>query len=335
MAKNLRFAVIGAGRIGLVHAGSVYDTKGAELVYIVDPIKEAADKIATEFDCKAAVDPVAVINSGEIDAVIIGSPTPTHVPLLSAAIDAGVHALCEKPIDLDIKNVDALREKANKAKSHVAIGFNRPLDPHFDSVRQKVRAGEIGDIEQLIITSRDPGPAPQAYIAVSGGIFRDMTIHDFDMARHFVKDIVEVYAVGTNVFCDYIKEENDYDNVNVVMKGSKGELITIIGSRHSAFGYDQRIEAFGPKGMLLTENVRASSVQLFSKDVTTSGIPYMDFFLERYAASYRNELKAFLKGIEEGKQYNSSYDDGRAALILADAALESSRTGKVVKVNLN
>jgi myo-inositol 2-dehydrogenase/D-chiro-inositol 1-dehydrogenase len=335
MAKNLRFAVIGAGRIGLVHAGSVYDTKGAELVYIVDPIKEAADKIAAEFDCKAATDPVAVINSGEIDAVIIGSPTPTHVPLLSAAIDAGVHALCEKPIDLDIKNVDALREKANKAKSHVAIGFNRPLDPHFDSVRQKVRAGEIGDIEQLIITSRDPGPAPQAYIAVSGGIFRDMTIHDFDMARHFVKDIVEVYAVGTNVFCDYIKEENDYDNVNVVMKGSKGELITIIGSRHSAFGYDQRIEAFGPKGMLLTENVRASSVQLFSKDVTTSGIPYMDFFLERYAASYRNELKAFLKGIEEGKQYNSSYDDGRAALILADAALESSRTGKVVKVNLN
>lgn len=335
MSKNLKFAVIGAGRIGLVHAGSVYDTKGAELVYIVDPIKEAAEKIAAEFDCKVASDPLAVINSGEIDAVIIGSPTPTHVPLLSAAIDAGVHALCEKPIDLDIKNVDALRAKANSAKTHVAIGFNRPLDPHFDSVRQKVRAGEIGDLEQLIITSRDPGPAPQAYIAVSGGIFRDMTIHDFDMARHFVKDIVEVYAVGTNVFCDYIKEENDYDNVTVVMKGSKGELITIIGSRHSAFGYDQRIEAFGPKGMLLTENVRATSVQLFSKDVTTSGVPYMDFFLERYAASYRNELKAFLKGIEEGKQYNSSYDDGRAALILADAALESSRTGKVVKVNLN
>ena len=304
MSKNLKFAVIGAGRIGLVHAGSVYDTKGAELVYIVDPIKEAADKIAAEFDCKPATDPLAVINSGEIDAVIIGSPTPTHIPLLSAAIDAGVHALCEKPIDLDIKNVDALRSKANNAKTHVAIGFNRPLDPHFDSVRQKVNAGEIGNLEQLIITSRDPGPAPQAYIAVSGGIFRDMTIHDFDMARHFVKDIVEVYAVGTNVFCDYIKEENDYDNVTVVMKGSKGELITIIGSRHSAFGYDQRIEAFGPKGMLLTENVRPTSVQLFSKDATTSGVPYMDFFLERYAASYRNELKAFLKGIAEGKQYN-------------------------------
>ena len=143
MSKNLKFAVIGAGRIGLVHAGSVYDTKGAELVYIVDPIKEAADKIAAEFDCKPATDPLAVINSGEIDAVIIGSPTPTHIPLLSAAIDAGVHALCEKPIDLDIKNVDALRSKANNAKTHVAIGFNRPLDPHFDSVRQKVNAGEI------------------------------------------------------------------------------------------------------------------------------------------------------------------------------------------------
>ena len=335
MAKNLRFAVIGAGRIGLVHAGSVFDTKGAELVYIVDPIKEAADKISAQFECKAATDPMAVINSGEIDAVIIGSPTPTHVPLLSAAIDAGVHALCEKPIDLDMKNVDALRGKANSAKTHVAIGFNRPLDPHYNSVREKVAAGEVGNIEQVIITSRDPGPAPQAYIAVSGGIFRDMTIHDFDMARQFVKEIVEVYAVGTNVFCDYIKEENDYDNVTVVMKGSKGELITIIGSRHSAFGYDQRIEVFGPKGMLLTENVTPSSVKLYSKDVTTSGLPYLDFFLERYAASYRNELKAFLKGIEEGKQYNASYDDGRAALMLADAALESSRTGKAVKVNLN
>ena len=142
MSKNLRFAVIGAGRIGLVHAGSVFDTKGAELVYIVDPIKEAADKIAAQFDCKVATDPVAVINSGEIDAVIIGSPTPTHVPLLSAAIDAGVHALCEKPIDLDMKNVDALREKANKAKTHVSIGFNRPHDPQYGGVRQRVAAGE-------------------------------------------------------------------------------------------------------------------------------------------------------------------------------------------------
>ena len=335
MAKNLRFAVIGAGRIGLVHAGSVYDTKGAELVYIVDPIKEAAEKIASQFDCKVASDPLSVVNSGEIDAVIIGSPTPTHIPLLSAAIDAGVHALCEKPIDLDIKNVDALRAKANSAKTHVAIGFNRPLDPHYDSVRAKVNAGEIGNVEQVIITSRDPGPAPQSYIAVSGGIFRDMTIHDFDMARHFVKDIVEVYAVGTNVFCDYIKEENDYDNVTVVMKGSKGELVTIIGSRHSAFGYDQRIEVFGPKGMLLTENIAPSNVKLFTKDTTTAGAPYLDFFLERYATSYRNELKAFLKGIADGKQYNASYDDGRAALILADAALESSRTGKAVKVSLN
>jgi myo-inositol 2-dehydrogenase / D-chiro-inositol 1-dehydrogenase len=335
MAKNLRFAVIGAGRIGLVHAGSVYDTKGADLVYVVDPITEAADKIAASFDCKAAADPMAVITSGEIDAVIIGSPTPTHIPLLSAAIDAGIHALCEKPIDLDMKNVDALREKAKSAKTHVAIGFNRPLDPHFDSVRQKVAAGEIGNVEQVIITSRDPGPAPQEYIAVSGGIFRDMTIHDFDMARHFVKDITEVYAVGTNVFCDYIKAENDYDSVNVVLKGAKGEIVTIIGSRHSAYGYDQRIEVFGSKGMLQIDNLSTSTVKQFTKDATTSGLPYLDFFLERYATSYRNELKAFIRGIEDGKQYNSSYDDGRAALILADAALESSRIGKAVKVNLN
>lgn len=333
--KPLRFAVIGAGRIGLVHSGSVSDTPGATLAYVVDPIAEAAERVAGQFGAKAATDPLAVINSGEIDAVIIGSPTPTHVPLLSAAIDAGVHALCEKPIDLDINNVNELREKANNSKSHIAIGFNRRLDPQYHSVKKRVDAGDIGKVEQVIIISRDPGPAPQSYIAVSGGIFRDMTIHDFDMARYFVPNIVEVTAVGQNTFCDYIKEENDFDNVTVTLRGANGELVTIVNSRRCAFGYDQRIEVFGEDGMLTTSNLTHSTVAHFTKDFTNSQEMYMDNFLERYAASYRNELKNFIAGIADGKQYNSSYDDGRAALMLADAALESSKTGKAVAVNLN
>ena len=185
------------------------------------------------------------------------------------------------------------------------------------------------------MTSRDPGPAPQAYIAVSGGIFRDMTIHDFDMARNFVPDIVEVSAFGANSFCDYIKEEGDFDNVSVVMKGSNNEIVTIINSRHSSYGYDQRIEVFGDKGMLQISNLGHSTVQLYNNVATASGEPYMDFFLERYAASYRNELKLFIDGISQGKVLGSTYDDGRAALMLADAALESSRTGKAVKVSLS
>ena len=335
MTQKLRIAIIGAGRIGYVHAGSVNDTPHLELVYVVDPFEESARKVTADFGGKIASDPVAVINSGEIDAVIIGSPTPTHVPLLREAINAGVHALCEKPIDLDIKNVDELRPLVNSAKTNVTIGFNRRQDPQFKAVKRKVENGEIGKIEQVVLTSRDPGPAPQAYIAVSGGIFRDMTIHDFDMARNFVPDIVEVSAFGANSFCDYIKEEGDFDNVSVVMKGSNNEIVTIINSRHSSYGYDQRIEVFGDKGMLQISNLGHSTVQLYNNVATASGEPYMDFFLERYAASYRNELKLFIDGISQGKVLGSTYDDGRAALMLADAALESSRTGKAVKVSLS
>ena len=335
MTQKLRIAIIGAGRIGYVHAGSVNDTPNLELVYVVDPFEESAKKVTADFGGKIASDPVAVINSGEIDAVIIGSPTPTHVPLLREAINAGVHALCEKPIDLDIKNVDELRPLVNSAKTNVTIGFNRRQDPQFRAVKRKVENGEIGKIEQVILTSRDPGPAPQAYIAVSGGIFRDMTIHDFDMARNFVPNIVEVSAFGANSFCDYIKEEGDFDNVSVVMKGANNEIVTIINSRHSSYGYDQRIEVFGDKGMLQISNLGHSTVQLYNNEATASGEPYMDFFLERYAASYRNELKLFVEGISQGKVLGSTYDDGRAALMLADAALESSRTGKAVKVSLN
>lgn len=335
MTKKIRIAVIGAGRIGYVHAGSVNENPNLELIYVVDPFEESAKKVTSEFGGKSASDPFAVINSGEVDAIIIGSSTPTHVPLLREAITAGIHALCEKPIDLDIKNVNELRASANSAKTNVSIGFNRRQDPQYRAVKRKVENGEIGSIEQVILTSRDPGPAPQAYIAVSGGIFRDMTIHDFDMARYFVPNIVEVSAIGTNSFCDYIREENDFDNISVVMKGANNEIITIINSRHSSFGYDQRIEVFGDKGMLQINNLGHSTVRLFNKDVTASGEPYMDFFLERYAASYRNELKLFVDGIGQGKVLGSTFDDGRAALILADAAHVSARSGKSIKVNLD
>ncbi|MEY3803403.1 MAG: hypothetical protein RL126_547 [Actinomycetota bacterium] len=335
MSNSIKFAVIGAGRIGVVHASSVSKIPGATLEYVVDPIKESADKLASQFGCKAAYDAEAIIKSGEVDAVIIGSPTPTHVPLLSTAIDQGIHALCEKPIDLDIKNVDELRQKANSAKTHISIGFNRRFDPEYNTAKKKVSEGVIGEIEQVIIISRDPAPAPQAYIHVSGGIFRDMTIHDFDMARYFVPDIVEVSALGTNSFCDYIKEENDFDNVTVTMRGAKNELITIVNSRHASFGYDQRIEVFGEKGMLQTDNITPSTVKLSNGEVTSSTDAYLQFFIERYSLAYQYELEAFIRGIQDGKQYGSTYDDGRAALILADAAVESSRTGKAVKVNLN
>lgn len=332
--KNVRFGLIGAGRIGIVHAGSISDTKGAELAWVCDPFVANAEKLGSQYGAKVTADPMEVINSGEVDAILIASPTPTHVPLLEAGIDAGLHVLCEKPIDLDITRVDALREKATSANTKVALGFNRRFHPQFESIHKRVQAGEIGKLEQLIIISRDPAPAPREYIAVSGGIFRDMTIHDFDMARYFIPEIVEVSAVGANSFSDYIEAEGDYDSVNISLRGSRGELVTIVNSRHAAYGYDQRLEAFGSEGMLLAKNVTPTTVEHYSAAHTEQRDPYLNFFLELYALSYRRELSLFVQGIHEDKQLCPSYEDGRAALILADAALESARSGRTVAVSL-
>lgn len=333
-SDNIRIGLIGAGRIGIVHSGSIVDTKGAELTWVCDPFVENAQKLGDKYGAKVSSDPIEVINSGEIDAILIASPTPTHVDLIDAGIDAGLHIMCEKPIDLDINRVEKLRDKANSANVNISLGFNRRFHPQFETINNRVKAGDIGNLEQLIITSRDPGPAPQAYIAVSGGIFRDMTIHDFDMARYFIPRIVEVSATGANSFCDYIAEENDFDSVTVTMKGANNELVTIINSRRANYGYDQRLEAFGSEGMLIASNVTPTTVQHFNASHAEQRESYIDNFLELYAVSYRRELALFVEGVRTGKQLTPTFDDGRAALILADAAHESAHTGKSVKVDV-
>jgi myo-inositol 2-dehydrogenase/D-chiro-inositol 1-dehydrogenase len=332
--QRIRIGLIGTGRIGQVHAASIADSKTFELTYTADVFVAGAEKIANEYGGKFTNDPEVLLNSGEVDAILIASPTPTHVDLIRRGIQLGLHVLCEKPIDLDIARVDELRAEAAAAKTVIALGFNRRFDPNFASVQARVAAGELGKLEQLIIISRDPAPAPQEYIAVSGGIFRDMTIHDFDMARFFIPNIVEVSATGTNSFCDYIKAENDFDNVTVTLRGSQDEIVTIVNSRHASFGYDQRIEAFGEKGMLVASNVQANTVKSYTADSVEVSEPYPNFFLERYADAYRRELHDFGLSITTGNVTNPTYEDGRAALVLANAALESATTGRAVKVSL-
>lgn len=332
MTAPIRIGLIGTGRIGQVHAATIDRSNDFELAYICDTFIEGAEKMQALYGGTITSDPEELLTSGEVDAILVASPTPTHVGLIERAIDQGLHVLCEKPIDLDIERVDALREKAAQAKTLIAIGFNRRFDPGFNQIQARVAAGEIGNLEQLIIISRDPAPAPQEYIHVSGGIFRDMTIHDFDMARFFVPNIVEVSATGTNVFCDYIKDEGDYDSVVVTLRGSKNELVTIVNSRHASFGYDQRLEAFGSLGMLTASNLTPTSVQLHTADAVEVREPYFNFFLERYALSYQNELADFATSIRTGKAINPNYEDGRSALVLANAALESAKTGKAVKL---
>ncbi|MEY4985886.1 MAG: hypothetical protein RLZZ359_772 [Actinomycetota bacterium] len=335
MSDKIRIGLLGTGRIGQVHAISIDENPNAELTYTADVFVEGAKKFAGQYGGKFTNDPAEVFASGEVDAVVVASPTPTHVDLINAAIDAGVHVLCEKPIDLDITRVDALREKANSAKTIVALGFNRRFDQQFNEIHTRVQNGEIGNLEQLTIISRDPGPAGKDYLAVSGGIFRDMTIHDFDMARFFVPEIVEVYAAGENTFSDDIKDLGDYDSAVVTLRGSKGELVSITNSRRAVYGYDQRLEAFGSKGALLATNVSPTTVKLYNEGSVEGRNPYIPAFLERYAFSYRRELALFIEGIQTGKNLNPTFEDGRAALVIADAATESAKTGKAISLDLS
>lgn len=335
MTQQIRIGLIGTGRIGQVHALSIDGIKNATLQWVCDPFIEGAERTAEQYGGRVTADPADVLAAGDVDAVIIASPTPTHVDLISAAIDAGIPALCEKPIDLDIARVDALREKVAGTSVPIVLGFNRRFDRHFAELRRRVAAGEIGRLEQLTITSRDPAEAPAAYLAVSGGIFRDMTIHDFDIARFFVPDIVEVTARGANAFSEVAPGLDDFDSAVVTLRGAGDELISITNSRHAAYGYDQRIEAFGSEGLLQVGNQTDTDVRRWGADAVESRAPYQNFFLERYEQAYRLELVEFLKAVAGEPSLSPGFEDGRSALLLADAADLSARTGASVAVDLS
>jgi len=328
----IRVGLIGCGRIGRVHADSVTVHRRAELVRVVDPVEAAAREVGERFGAPWGTDVDAVLGDPAIDAVVVASPTPTHVDLLTTAVRAGKAVLCEKPIDLDIARVDACRAAIGPLADRVMLGFNRRFDPSFADIRARVAAGEIGTLEQLTIISRDPAPPPAGYVATSGGLFRDMTIHDLDMARFFLGEVVEVTATAANLVSAEIAEAGDVDTAVVVLRGSGGALCSITNSRRAAFGYDQRLEAFGALGMLGAANQHPTSVRFSGSDRTEVAPPYHAFFLDRYTPAYRAEMDAFVTGVEQGTAFSPGFTDGRAALVLADAANESLRTGAAVKV---
>ena len=334
MTSPLRFGLIGTGRIGQVHAANIAADDDAVLAWIADPFVEGARALATRYGGTATADPAELLASGEIDAVVIASPTNTHIDLTGHAVDAGIPVLCEKPIDLDIARADALRPRIAGAGIPVALGFNRRFDPSFASAHARVLAGEIGELEQLTIISRDPAPPPAEYIGVSGGIFRDMTIHDLDMARFFLPDIVEVNAVGSALFDAGAGEHGDFDTAVTTLRAAGGAIVTIVNSRHSAVGYDQRIEAFGARGMLQVANAPTSLVSASTADAVESKPRYEEFFLQRYADAYVAELREFIKAVRGEPSTSPTFDDGRAALILADAAQRSATEHVAVRVDL-
>ena len=313
---KIGIAVLGCGRIGRVHAGNIAAHPRAELVACYDVAGAAAAGLAAQFgaDCAGSVE--QVLSDERVHGVLIASSTDTHVELITRSVGAGKAVLCEKPLDLDLARVAACREAIGPLASRVMIGFNRRFDPSFRALRERVAAGEIGRVEQVVITSRDPAPPPASYIAVSGGLFRDMTIHDFDMARYLVGDIVEVQAMGASLLDPAI---GDIDTAMLMMRAESGALVHVNNSRRCVYGYDQRIEVFGERGMLQAQNRHKTTVEAWGGERTRAADPVEDFFIARYAEAYRAELDHFIACLESGAVLSPGFADGEAALRLADA----------------
>jgi myo-inositol 2-dehydrogenase / D-chiro-inositol 1-dehydrogenase len=323
-------AVLGCGRIGRVHARNVARNPRASLVMVFDLDGTAAQQTATELGVEAGRSLEEVLSDHRVHAVLIATPTDTHVPLITAAVKARKAVLCEKPVDLDPERARAGWSEIARHDPRVMIGFNRRFDPSFRSLRERLRSGEIGALELAVITSRDPAPPPPSYIKSSGGLMRDMTIHDFDMARYLAGDIAQLHAFAANLVDPEIGKLGDIDTCVLSLRARSGALIQINNSRRCAYGYDQRIEAFGAGGMLQAGNQYPTSVESWSAARTGARDAVLNFFIERYREAYEAELDAFISSVEEGRAMSPDFSDGLKALELAAAAERSFRTGQVV-----
>ena len=327
------FALFGAGRIGTLHARNLAANRRANLVCVYDVLDERARELATEHAANVAPDPDSAIADAGVDAVVIATPAATHVDLIVAAARAGKAVLCEKPIDLDLERVERARAELAGLSVPIQIGFNRRHDPHHRAVYDAVRAGEVGAVEMVVVTSRDGGLSAMEFIVESGGLFRDMTIHDFDMARFMAgEEVVAVRAMASVVIEPALAEVGHVDTAMILMRTQSGALCHINNSRRAVYGYDQRVEVFGSRGMVRSGNVRATSVERYGADATAARDPLLDIFSVRYAESYARQLDDFIGAVEEGRPPSVTFEDGRMALVLAAAAEESLASGREVSV---
>ena len=328
----IRFGVIGAGRIGKVHAATIASNPNAKLVYIADAMPKAAEELAAKHGAKvASVD--EIVKAKDVDAILIGSPTGFHAEQIQAASNNGKAIMCEKPVSLAVEAIRETLKVVEKNKSTLMIGFNRRFDPNFAELERRIRSGAVGDVEIVTVISRDPNPPPAEYVRGSGGLFRDMMIHDFDMARFLMgEEFVVVHALGSSLVDKAIGFAGDVDTAAVQMQTVSGRIAVITNSRRATYGYDQRMEVHGSKGMLSARNVHNTTVELHNAQGTQAD-PVQNFFLERYFQAYTNELGAFIAAVDSGNRNpKPSGFDGLQAQILADAATISWQTKQPVKV---
>ena len=327
------FCLVGAGFIGPVHAANIAAHPKARLSWVIDLDLSAARRLAGQYAALPGGELAEALADPDVHAVVICTPPRTHAPIIEAAARAGKAIFCEKPVDLDLGRVDACARVLAETRVPFHVGFNRRFDPSHRALHDAIRAGEIGRTEMLVLSSRDPEISPPDYVAAMPyGIFYDTIIHDFDMLRWLLRDeAVEIYA---RTACNLDERENpqrDPDTAMVVVRTSSGMLAHVNSSFRAVYGYDQRIEAFGEKGMLVSGNHRPTQVERFAKDGVRSD-PLLHFFIDRYAESYRRELDAFVRAVETGTAPPIGVEDGRRALLMADAAVRSAKSGAPVQL---
>jgi len=333
----IKFALMGAGRIGKMHAKIINSHPDANLNYVYDINTTFSEQVAKENHSKVAKSPEEAINSNEVDAVLIASATPTHTKFITMAAKAGKAIFCEKPIDLDIGKVNQCRDEIKGINVPLQIGFNRRFDRSHAKAQQARVNKEIGELEMLIITSRDPEPPGIEYLKAAGGFFRDTTIHDFDLSRFILGDdpIIQISAFGDALFDENAKKTKDLDTAMFVMRSKSGVLIHINNSRRAVYGYDQRVEVFGSKGMIISDNQVPNSTKIFDKHKTNAQDPIQFFFIERYEQAYKDQFNAFMNSIKNKTKPKVTFEDGRNALIIANAAYQSLESRKIIDINFN
>ncbi len=329
MKKN--FAIIGLGRIGKVHIQTIKNSHLAHLYCVFDLDKNTSERVANDYDC-LCLDIDKIEENSNIDAVIICTPTDTHVELIERFSKTNKSIFCEKPIDLDVNRVIKCLQIVNQNNAKLMIGFNRRFDPHFSSLKSHIKNGSIGSIESLVITSRDPNPPPLDYIKKSGGIFKDMMIHDFDMAVYLTEELPsEIFSYGSVLIEKKIGKLGDFDTASSLLVTPSGKQIIINNSRRAEYGYDQRVEVHGSKGMISADNLRPISIEVAnSKGFHKNKLHH--FFMTRYLSAYSSEINHFIDCISNDKDPLPNGQDGLNALIIAEAAYQSSISNSNKKI---
>lgn len=333
--KRLKLGVIGTGRIGKVHIATlVKSVPQAEVTAIADINLANANEVAKSFGIDTVYNShKEIINNPDIEAVIICSSTDTHAKYIVEAAGTGKHIFCEKPVDLSLEVIKGALEAVSNSGVKLMVGFNRRFDPNFMKVKQLVAEGKIGNPHILKITSRDPAPPPAEYSAVSGGMFMDMTIHDFDMARYIAgSEVTEVFTSAAVLIDPAIGDAGDVDTAIINLKFANGALGVIDNSRKAVYGYDQRVEIFGSKGMICTDNNYPENHRYYATDGIHSSLP-LNFFMDRYLESYANEMKIFCDAVIRDQQLPVNGDDGLYSVAIAMAAKRSFIEKRPVRID--